>query len=56
MPSKISTHYFTTALKNPDIRLWIGSVGSFTLGSRALAVGSRTRPTPLLKPRWYPKP
>ena len=38
MPSKISTHYFTTALKNSDIRLWIGSVGFFTLGSRALAV------------------
>ena len=38
MPSKISTHHFTTALKNPDIRFWIGSVGFFTLGSRALAV------------------
>lgn len=38
MPSKISSHHFTTALKNPDIRFWIGSVGFFTLGSRALAV------------------
>src|SRR5271168_1836177 len=38
MPSKISTHDFTTALKNPDIRFWISSVGFFTLGSRALAV------------------
>ncbi len=38
MPSKISTHHFATALKNPDIRFWIGSVGFFTLGSRALAV------------------
>jgi len=38
MPSKISSHYFTTALKNSDIRFWIGSVGFFTLGSRALAV------------------
>ena len=38
MPSKISTHHFATALKNPDIRFFIGSVGFFTLGSRALAV------------------
>jgi MFS family permease len=38
MPSKISTHHFATALKNLDIRFWIGSVGFFTLGSRALAV------------------
>ena len=38
MPSKISNHHFTTALKDPDIRFWIGSVGFFTLGSRALAV------------------
>jgi len=38
MPSKISPHHFTTALKNPDIRFFIGSVGFFTLGSRALAV------------------
>ena len=38
MPSKISTDHFTTALKNPGIRFWIGSVGFFTLGSRALAV------------------
>ena len=38
MPSKILSHPFTSALKNPDIRFWIGSVGFFTLGSRALAV------------------
>jgi MFS family permease len=38
MPSKISSHHFATALKNPDIRFFIGSVGFFTLGSRALAV------------------
>ncbi|MBF0570719.1 MAG: MFS transporter [Candidatus Omnitrophica bacterium] len=38
MPSKISTHHFSAALKNPDIRFFIGSVGFFTLGSRALAV------------------
>src|ERR1039457_1862053 len=38
MPSKISTVHFKTALKNPDIRFFIGSVGFFTLGSRALAV------------------
>ena len=38
MPSKTSSHHFTTALKNPDIRFFIGSVGFFTLGSRALAV------------------
>ncbi len=38
MPSKISTPHFTESLKNRDIRLWIGSVGFFTLGSRALAV------------------
>jgi MFS family permease len=38
MPSKISNHHFAVALKNPDIRFWIGSVGFFTLGSRALAV------------------
>ena len=38
MPSKISNHHFAAALKNPDIRFWIGSVGFFTLGSRALAV------------------
>lgn len=38
MPSKISTHDFAQALKNRDIQLWIGSVGFFTLGSRALAV------------------
>jgi len=38
MPSKISTPHFATALKNPDIRFFIGSVGFFTLGSRALAV------------------
>jgi len=38
MASKISSHEFTTALKNPDIRFFIGSVGLFTLGSRALAV------------------
>ena len=38
MPSKISTHHFATALKIPEIRFWIGSVGFFTLGSRALAV------------------
>jgi len=38
MPSKISTQHFATALKNPDIRFFIGSVGFFTLGSRALAV------------------
>jgi MFS family permease len=38
MPSKISSHLFTAALKNPDIRFFIGSVGFFTLGSRALAV------------------
>jgi MFS family permease len=38
MPSKISSLHFTAALKNPDIRFWIGSVGFFTLGSRALAV------------------
>jgi MFS family permease len=38
MPSKISNHHFAAALKNPDIRYWIGSVGFFTLGSRALAV------------------
>ena len=38
MPSKISSVHFTSALKNTDIRFWIGSVGFFTLGSRALAV------------------
>ncbi len=38
MPSKISTQHFAAALKIPDIRFWIGSVGFFTLGSRALAV------------------
>jgi len=38
MPSKISSHPFAAALKNPDIRFFIGSVGFFTLGSRALAV------------------
>ena len=38
MPSKISTDHFATALKIPEIRFWIGSVGFFTLGSRALAV------------------
>jgi len=38
MPSKISNHHFAAALKYPDIRFWIGSVGFFTLGSRALAV------------------
>jgi len=38
MPSKISSDHFTSALKNPDILYWIGSVGFFTLGSRALAV------------------
>src|SRR3984957_9587962 len=38
MPSKISTQHFMTALKNPDIRFWISSVGFFTLGSRSLAV------------------
>ena len=38
MPSKISSHQFTDALKLPDVRLFIASVGSFTLGSRALAV------------------
>src|ERR1700690_2170439 len=38
MPSKISIHPFTTALKIPDIRFFIASVGFFTLGSRALAV------------------
>src|SRR5271170_244179 len=38
MPSKISSHHFASALKIPDIRFWIGSVGFFTLGSRALAV------------------
>ena len=38
MPSKISTHPSTIALKNPDIRFWIGSVGFFTLGSKALTV------------------
>jgi len=38
LPSKISTPHFTEALKVPDIRFWIGSVGFFTLGSRALAV------------------
>src|SRR5580693_9607853 len=38
MPSKISTNNFADALKDSDIRFWIGSVGFFTLGSRALAV------------------
>src|ERR1700733_15384305 len=38
MPNQAPTHHFTTALKNPDIRYWIGSVGFFTLASRALAV------------------
>jgi len=38
LPSKTSSHHFATALKNPDIRFFIGSVGFFTLGSRALAV------------------
>ena len=38
MPSKFSSLHFTDALKIPDIRFWIGSVGFFTLGSRALAV------------------
>src|SRR5271157_3781531 len=38
MPSKISTYRFTAALRNPDILCWIGSVGFFTLASRALAV------------------
>jgi len=38
MPSKISNSHFAAALKNPDIRFFIGSVGFFTLGSRALAV------------------
>ena len=38
MPSKISTHQFTDALKIPEIRSFIASVGFFTLGSRALAV------------------
>jgi len=38
MPSKISSDPFTIALKNLDIRFWIGSVGFFTLASRALAV------------------
>ena len=38
MPSKISSLHFTAALKITDIRFWIGSVGFFTLGSRALAV------------------
>lgn len=38
MPSKISSHHFAAALKIPDIRFFIGSVGFFTLGSRALAV------------------
>ncbi len=34
---KVALNY-TAALKNPDIRFFIGSVGFFTLGSRALAV------------------
>ncbi|MDE1920195.1 MAG: MFS transporter [Candidatus Omnitrophica bacterium] len=38
MPSKILSSHFTTALKHRDIRFWIGSVGFFTLASRALAV------------------
>jgi len=45
MPSKISTDQPApqpqgqfVALQNPDIRYFIGSVGFFTLGSRALAV------------------
>ncbi len=38
MPSKISSFHFAAALKIPDIRFFIGSVGFFTLGSRALAV------------------
>ncbi|MDE2222366.1 MAG: MFS transporter [Candidatus Omnitrophica bacterium] len=38
MPSKISSNYFAAALRHRDIRFWIGSVGFFTLGSRALAV------------------
>ena len=38
MPSKISSNHFAAALKVPDIRCWISSVGFFTLGSRALAV------------------
>src|SRR5580698_464461 len=33
-----STHHFADALKIPDICFFIGSVGFFTLGSRALAV------------------
>ena len=38
MPSNISSPHFASALKNADIRFFIGSVGFFTLGSRALAV------------------
>jgi MFS family permease len=38
MSSSTLSHHFTDALKVPDIRLFIGSVGFFTLASRALAV------------------
>ena len=38
MNSHSSQHSFTAALKIPDIRFFIGSIGFFTLASRALAV------------------
>jgi hypothetical protein len=38
MAAKNIQYDFTDALKIPDIRLFIGSVGFFTLASRALAV------------------
>ncbi|MBF0510967.1 MAG: MFS transporter [Candidatus Omnitrophica bacterium] len=38
MPSKISPSHFASALQDRNICFFIASVGSFTLGSRALAV------------------
>jgi len=38
MPAQNKTHDFKEALKISDIRLFIGSIGFFTLASRALAV------------------
>ncbi|MBI1871767.1 MAG: MFS transporter [Chlamydiae bacterium] len=38
MTSQDRPHYFLDALKIPDVRLFIGSVGFFTLASRALNV------------------
>jgi hypothetical protein len=38
MNTESKSHYFAAALKIADVRFFIGSVGFFTLASRALAV------------------